>query len=226
MKKMTKLLALLLVVVMVFSLAACKDSKSGNKDSKEKEEPVTIVGKYQGVMTPEMLKTINGADGNAEQMMMLMEGWKGMVFIFEFTEDNKYTLSVDKSSLDDLVEAMKKNMADHLAELMDMTEEELEAKLAEENMTREDVVDMFLGDVSGEDVVDTDEMTNSGTYRLEDNKLYLISEDEDEEDVDNYMVIELTKDTLVLKEFVKEDQDEDDQAMNEKLLPWTFNRVK
>ncbi len=40
------------------------------------------------------------------------------------------------------------------------------------------------------------------------------------------MVIELTKDTLVLKEFVKEDQDEDDQAMNEKLLPWTFNRVK
>ena len=226
MKKMTKLLALLLVVVMVFSLAACKDSKSGNKDSKEKEEPVTIVGKYQGVMTPEMLKTINGADGNAEQMMMLMEGWKGMVFIFEFTEDNKYTLSVDKSSLDDLVETMKKNMADHLAELTDMTEEELEAKLAEENMTREDVVDMMLGDVSGEDVVDTDEMTSSGTYRLEDNKLYLISEDEDEEDVDNYMVIELTKDTLVLKEFVKEDQDEDDQALNEKLLPWTFNRVK
>ncbi len=226
MKKMTKLLALLLVVVMVFSLAACKDSKSGNKDSKEKEEPVTIVGKYQGVMTPEMLKTINGADGNAEQMMMLMEGWKGMVFIFEFTEDNKYTLSVDKSSLDDLVEVMKKNMADHLAELNDMTEEELEAKLAEANMTREDVVDMMLGDVSGEDVVDTDEMTSSGTYRLEDNKLYLISEDEDEEDVDNYMVIELTKDTLVLKEFVKEDQDEDDQAMNEKLLPWTFNRVK
>ncbi len=163
MKKMTKLLALLLVVVMVFSLAACKDSKSGNKDSKEKEEPVTIVGKYQGVMTPEMLKTINGADGNAEQMMMLMEGWKGMVFIFEFTEDNKYTLSVDKSSLDDLVEVMKKNMADHLAELNDMTEEELEAKLAEANMTREDVVDMMLGDVSGEDVVDTDEMTSSGT---------------------------------------------------------------
>ena len=226
MKKMTKLLALLLVVVMVFSLAACKDSKSGNKDSKEKEEPVTIVGKYQGVMTPEMLKTINGADGDAEKMMMLMEGWKGMVFVFEFTEDNKYTLSVDKSSLDDLVEVMKKNMADHLAELNDMTEEELEAKLAEENMTREDVVDILLGDVSGEDVVDTDEMTSSGTYRLEDNKLYLISEDEDEEDVDNYMVIELTKDTLVLKEFVKEDQDEDDQAMNEKLLPWTFNRVK
>lgn len=226
MKKMTKLLALLLVVVMVFSLAACKDSKSGNKDSKEKEEPVTIVGKYQGVMTPEMVKTINGADDDAEKMMMLMEGWKGMVFIFEFTEDNKYTLSVDKSSLDDMVEVMKKNMADHLAELNDMTEEELEAKLAEENMTREDVVDILLGDVSGEDVVDTDEMTSSGTYRLEDNKLYLISEDEDEEDVDNYMVIELTKDTLVLKELVKEDQDEEDTALNEKLLPWTFNRVK
>ena len=256
MKKITKLLALLLVLAMIFSLVACSGSKSktsdkDDKDDKEKTsdvgksddktddktddseketEPeevaaVGITGKYHGVIAIETLAAVSG-DADSEQTQNVMEmfaDWEGMGLFITFGENDEFTLEMDKDSLKGMMDSVKNYMEKHLAEAMSMTDEELDAALEEEGMTREQLVDMLMEEFDAEDIVDTDEISRTGTYTLEGNTLTLTSENDDGEKSNVVMTVEIKADALVITGIKTED--EDAQEGLEKVLPWTLEKV-
>ena len=241
MKKITKLLALLLVLTLVFALVACQNgtSKKSDKDDKDDKDdktsdvtdpPVaapTIEGKYTTILDIETLMGIAGANEDAdedqiEMVKQLLEGAKGVTMNMELTADNKFSAAMDEQSMKDLVNVMLGNMATVLPAMMGMTDEEFDAALAEQGMTRDDFAAAMAEQLDTEDMFDTSEMNMSGTYRLDGDKLY-VTKDGEEEDTNSYWVVEVTEKALIIKEVVGEDGVAPEGA--EALLPWTFNRV-
>ena len=264
MKKITKLLALLLVLAMVFSLAACNGRKSETADKDDKDETTkvddkaedktddktddksddsqketdpenegdpqvpteqtaSIVGKYEGTISVEMLSSMNGdeVDEDTQQFIDALEGWEGMTMVLELSADNTYTISVDKESMKGMFEAMKNYFSEHLAEIMGMTEEEFDEALEAEGTTREEVLELIVGQFDAEEMFNTEDMNASGTYRLEGDKLYLLSDEEGSEETS--ATVELTKDALIIKD-VDTDDDEAKEGLK-KVLPWTLEKV-
>lgn len=210
MKKITKILALVLALTLVLSLAACSKGPS-------------IAGSWK--YTVDFQKAME-ASGEAEGLEELGEEMAGlfdgltMVMVLDLTEDGKYTFAFDEASVkaaaEGLVSKMKELLPGMLASMYDMSEDELKELLESQGTS----IDAMLKDM--EDEFDTNELvdqikeaTSTGTYTYEGGKLTLKG-DNGEGDV---LVVTLEENKLTVTEV--EGEGFDDYKV---LLPMEFVR--
>ena len=220
MKKLMKLLSLVLVLALVLSLAAC----SGKAAS--------IVGKWSTTMDMDkLLESESAADKDDEEGMgALLEMFGGMFkgvslkMNLELKEDGTYEMSSDEESVKAAAAAMKENMKTALpgilAGVYGCSEDELEAKLAENGSSLEEAMaqmgDMFDADSMAEEF--GGDNNEKGTYTYEDGKLTLKSDDAEEND-SMVWVVELSATELKVTD-IEGQEDDGYKAM----LPLVFTK--
>ena len=210
MKKLTKILALVLALTLVLSLAAC-----GKGDS--------IVGTWK--YNVDFQKAMSAASGEsegfeemAEQLGDVFEGLT-MVMVMDLKEDNTFTLSFDEASVKAAAEGMKSKMTEALpalvASMYGMSEDELKDLLAQQGTSMDELIaqmsEEFNSDEMAEELKDA---TVSGTYAYADGKLTLKAEEG--EDV---MTVELKGNELKVTDLTGSDVED-----YKVLLPMTFNK--
>ncbi len=202
--KISKILALLLALVMILSLCACGEKKESDEDSEKKddksssqvadedsevadeaeEKEFTFVGDWAADMDitealGEMLDML-GAEG--------LESSKLVVPVnFSFGQDGSYKVEVNK---DDFLPVMKDWMGDMLEKILKAQgiEMSLEEYLETSGMTLDDILEEAFTDESIDEM--TGEMNSTGKYKVEEGKLYMSLDGDDEISTDEYIVFE------------------------------------
>lgn len=265
-KKFAKLIALILALVLVLSLAACK--KSGDAETQasapaadegkqstdanvetdanaETDAPATdapateapaaegdIVGKWSCELSIEALMQANAGNTDEQSMGMVktLFGDGSIIVNLEFNADGTTVFSMDQESIKALMNNMINNIdaiIPQIVEAQGMTQEDFAAALEQQGMTMDQFKEQLAEQFKDEDLLgDLDNTSATGTYKLEGDKLFITAEGKEIND-SQYLVIDLTANTLVIKEVVGiEDLGNDmDLEGMEKMLPWTFNRV-
>lgn len=222
MKKITKLLALVLALALVFSLTACA-------------KQATITGSWKYVM--DMSKVLESAgmmdeaDGSgmytAEQLQAIKDAY-GKIFeglnltmILDLKEDGTYTMDMDEASQKAAADTLSARLPEVLPELfaamLGISVDELPAALETLGMSMDDLTNSeeysaeeMLGDFSSE--------TEKGTYTFEEGKLVLTPEDGDVVT----MTVELSATELKVTAF--ESKDEEEAEVYKAMLPMVFVR--
>lgn len=225
MKKISAILALVLVLAMVFSLTACAKT--------------SIVGAWKYTMDfNKMFEVMESGDSTGETkdaqqaaaekaltdtMKKVFEG-ATMPIILDLKEDNTFVMSGDEAAMKEttkkIADRLPEILPDLIAGMSGMTREEFEAKMKEANMTMDDVMEQYGGMFNAEDMVDdmkVDEV--KGTYTFEDGKLVLTPEDKDEKP--STMTVELS--AKELKVTAIESEDDLGESLK-KLLPLVFTK--
>ena len=254
-KKFAKLIALILALVLVLSLAACKKSgdaetqasapaadegKQSTEANAETDAPATeapaaegdIVGKWTSELSIEGLMQANAGNTDEQSMEMVktLFGDGSIIVNLEFNADGTTVFSMDQESIKALMNNMINNIDAIIPQIVaaqGMTEEDFAAALEQQGMTMDQFKEQLAEQFKDEDLLgDLDNTSATGTYKLEGDKLFLTAEGKEIND-SQYLVIDLTANTLVIKEVVGiEDLGNDmDLEGMEKMLPWTFNRV-
>ena len=221
MRKNSKVLALLLALTLVLSLAACK--KSEPKDAAPVELREGIVGTWY-TETDLLNKVYGGMAEYASEEDSVDARWIGLVFSriadmpvgihVTFDEAGGFTLKIEESSLRAITEAGRKLWPEMLAIERDMPVDDLEKDLAEEGLTMEDLIEMERGDLEEF----TDFTTLAGLfddmpklrYAVSSDKLTLVfSEAEPEEDpgFQPVLTVSCTASTLTVTATDSEDAD-------------------
>ena len=223
MKKFAKLTALVLALVLVFSLAACSESGKanpapGSNSGSNTPAAPTIVGKWR---TTVGFDAFLGED--AGEMGDLFKGQSLGLFL-EFTQDGKVKYDLDEDSVRTMCDTIYGKMPEMIASQMGMSVSELEDLLAQQGMSMSDVLAQ-AGMASSADLADTilenvgDKTSLTANYTLEGDKVTITNEDSDEPSV---LTITLTSDKLTV---TKIENSSDMMEQMEKLLPWQFTRV-
>lgn len=225
MKKISAILALVLVLAMVFSLTACAKT--------------SIVGAWKYTMDfNKMFEVMESGDSTGETkdaqqaaaekaltdtMKKVFEG-ATMPIILDLKEDNTFVMSGDEAAMKEttkkIADRLPEILPDLIAGMSGMTREEFEAQMKEANMTMDDVMEQYGGMFNAEDMVDdmkVDEV--KGTYTFEDGKLVLTPEDKDEKP--STMTVELSAKELKVTAIESED---DLGESFKKLLPLVFTK--
>ena len=259
-KKFAKLIALILALVLVLSLAACKKSgdaetqasapaadegKQNTDANAETDAPATdapateapaaegdIVGKWSCELSIEALMQANAGNTDEQSMEMVktLFGDGSIIVNLEFNADGTTIFSMDQESIKALMDNMINNIDAIIPQIVaaqGMTQEDFAAALEQQGMTMDQFKEQLAEQFKDEDLLgDLDNTSATGTYKLEGDKLFLTAEGKEIND-SQYLVIDLTANTLVIKEVVGiEDLGNDmDLEGMEKMLPWTFNRV-
>ena len=200
---MKKLFAILLSLVMLFSLAACT---SGG----DKKDP--IVGTWEGSMD---LGAMLGA-----VMQVDIDEKISCKMTFTFKEDGTYSMQMDKDNVEAAMEKVADFVIDMLVDVYKQQGVDLEAELAKEGMTMEDFIETVMGEVSLEDAIGETEA--SGYYKYENGKLYTVDEKEElEGDLED---MECTHITLEGNTMQFTDMEQDGEKLSE-LMPGMFPMV-
>ena len=254
-KKFAKLIALILALVLVLSLAACKKSgdaetqasapaadegKQSTEANAETDAPATeapaaegdIVGKWACELSIEALMQANAGNTDEQSMEMVktLFGDGSIIVNLEFNADGTTVFSMDQESIKALMNNMINNIdaiIPQIVEAQGMTQEDFAAALEQQGMTMDQFKEQLAEQFKDEDLLgDLDNTSANGTCKLEGDKLFITAEGKEIND-SQYLVIDLTANTLVIKEVVGiEDLGNDmDLEGMEKMLPWTFNRV-
>jgi len=211
MKKLTKLLALVLALALVFSLTACAGKTS-------------IVGTWKYTMDynklMESMSETEGTDAEDEDMKGLVDAmnklFEGltMVIILDLKEDNTFTMSTDEASMKAANELIKERMPDFLKSMFG--EDGLNAMLGE-GQTMDDLVNNYAEEFNTDDM----EMEETkGTYTYEDGKLVLTPEGEEAAT----MTVELSAKELKVTAIDAKEDDEDMMEAFSKMLPMVFTK--
>lgn len=211
MKKLTKLLALVLALALVFSLTACAGKTS-------------IVGTWKYTMDynklMESMSETEGTDAEDEDMKGLVDAmnklFEGltMVIILDLKEDNTFTMSTDEASMKAANELIKERMPDFLKSMFG--EDGLNAMLGE-GQTMDDLVNNYAEEFNTDDM----EMEETkGTYTYEDGKLVLTPEGEEAAT----MTVELSAKELKVTAIDAKEDDEDMMEAFSKMLPLVFTK--
>lgn len=235
MKKLKRIAALLLALVMVFALCACSadggKDKDSNKDDNKKEEvkktdAELIVGTWESSVNfgGTLASLLDGmSDDEAELLSYVDFDSIDFYLRLEFTKDGEYVMYYEENdTLDKVHTAFRDGFEAYLTEQLQGSGYTLEDYAQEEGMSADEYLDA-LADVcssSMKSVFSRD--LASGTYEIEDGKLYLIG-DGDEKDDDTYAVYKLSKNKLVIKETYADGEKNVEESG---VLPIvTFNRV-
>ena len=211
MKKLTKLLALVLALALVFSLTACAGKTS-------------IVGTWKYTMDynklMESMSEEEGTDAEGEDMKGLVDAmnklFEGltMVIVLDLKEDNSFTMSTDEASMKAANELIKERMPDFLKSMFG--EDGLNAMLGE-GQTMDDLVNSYSEEFNTDDM----EMEETkGTYTYEDGKLVLTPEGEEAAT----MTVELSAKELKVTAIDAKEDDEDMMEAFSKMLPMVFTK--
>ena len=211
MKKLTKLLALVLALALVFSLTACAGKPS-------------IVGTWKYTMDynklMESMSETEGTDAEDEDMKGMLDAmnklFEGltMVIVLDLKEDNTFTMSTDEASMKAANELIKERMPDFLKSMFG--EDGLNAMLGE-GQTMDDLVNSYAEEFNTDDM----EMEETkGTYTYEDGKLVLTPEGEEAAT----MTVELSAKELKVTAIDAKEDDEDMMEAFSKMLPMVFTK--
>lgn len=229
MKKFAKLMALVLALVLVFSLAAC--SKQAGiagawkytmdlKELTEKSIASEAANSADSGMTEEQIQAMG------ESMGKIFDGIN-MITVLELREDNSFTLSMDEASVKAAAETLSAKLPDLMPELLaamfGQTVEELEESLKEWDMSLEDMTESMKDELSADSLLEDMELdTVTGTYRYEEGKLYLTPKAEEGEEAQEItLTVELAAKELKITALDGEVEDAD---MYKAILPIVFTR--
>lgn len=216
MKRITKLLALALVLSLLFTLCACSKDQKG------------IAGTWKYSIDFE--KVLSSGDADLAALGQLGDGmadmFKGlsMVVILDLKEDNSFKFSFDEASAKAAVEGMMSKMGEILPSLVagisGMSEEDFKAAMDAQGITMDDLMEQFMGQVNTDEIVEElVKQSKEGSYRFEDGKLYLTESGETEK-ADQYLSVELNGNELKVVDVPKGDDFEGFKS----LLPLVFTR--
>lgn len=211
---MKKILSLVLALIFVASIASCA----------QKPDEELIIGEWEGeVDMSEMMMESFGDEEMGDYVDV--KDFK-IKLIVEFNEDGKFTASIDKKSAEDafegFVDDMKKGMRAYYEDMAEDSGSSVDDLFGDMGMTLDSYFDLMFGEEAVDAMIEglTSEK-NEGEYKIEDGKLYMITEDE-EFDKDEYTVYKLTSKKLIFEEIHGEE--EEDGIVADKMLPITFKR--
>lgn len=228
---MKKLLAVLLALGLTVSFAGCS-GEDGEKNVEKKTE-ASIVGGWEGevpvgsILREGIMGTLGADSGDstqqalAEKIAALDYDSLTMKMDLDFDETTM-SLTIDRSEAETLVNEfvamLRTPMEEVLTEMLeaqnvDMTLDEL---LATQGTSLDEMLKGVTASLDFDDLV----MDESSTYTLDGDKLYL------GDDAEEYIVVELTDDTLAFSEIVMPDADAEDMAFVEMLTAIEFERVE
>lgn len=209
-KCLMSVIGMVLSLAMMLSLASCGDPAK------------PFIGTWEGEMD---FTTV------LEQMLAAEESLEGMEFqfddakiklIFTFGEDGSMTMKIDEASLRALMENLVEDVIVQTLQAMQM-EMTVDEYLSLTNMTMDEMVDSMFAD--GSMTESFKEMEQSGTFKVEGDKLYLIAEDETY-DAGVYTPFSFEGEALIMGVPVGETyENEEQQEMMESLFPMTFQKV-
>ena len=168
MKKMMKFLSLALVLMLVLSLAACSGKST-----------IDNTWKYD----LDFAKAMSMSGEDEEIPDEFKDAFKDITVqvVMDLKADGTYTLGVDeesaKAAVPKMVDAMKAVLPD-LLKTMFGEDTDIDALLAQQNMTMDDVLKQFTEELDADEL--TEELTKSaekGTYTFEEGKLTLTPEE-------------------------------------------------
>lgn len=215
MKNWMKRMALVLTLVLVlgaFSACGALEGLFGPK----------IAGEWEGNWDmAEIFNSSMAAGGDATMAEYLSVEELNIPVCFEFEDDGTYKMYVDEDGLKDSFEDLKSKMLiqmrayfdDTLGATLAAAGMTLDDVLASQGLTLESMVDEAL-DVDA--LFDPDDLSESGTYKLENGKLYF--------DEDEYMLCEIDGDTMTLDLPEDSEMDGDLGEIMGMLLPMTLKR--
>ncbi len=249
-KALKRLLCLIMALTMVFALAACGETAEENNDEDEQETTTeaTEPEETEDTTAEDPQATEETEEKTPEMETTLVGNWVGEVdmsvlvsqFLLEL--DSGYELEMDECVLvvnatfdedgtavwevdEDSVEAIYKSFADAMWKMtVQMMAEQLggvSLSAAEEVLVAQGATKESLMEIMGE--ADMDELEAlRGQWRLEDDQLYLIMEDSEEEA--EPATIEFGYGTFSIVEVPIED--EEDEELAKSMLPLVFKRAE
>lgn len=197
---MKKLLAILLAVVMVLGLAACNSSGE-----------TTIVGIWKGEM-----------DVGAVLAALIQQDVDQKIpckMIFEFSPEGKLTTKMDEESAKKAVDAMVDVMIDMIRDMYAEEGGDLDAELAAEGMSVEDLKNQYREEMDLDDLLG--DASEDSYYKFENGKIYVADEKEDleEGDYDTCYIATLSGNKLTITDI------ETDGELASEALPGVFPLV-
>lgn len=224
MNRMKKLLALLLVLALGLSLAACGSAKSDIIGTWQGRVNMTeyIIGRLDRAYEEEFA---SGDDGVELTSIRDYLGSFDPVYIYVFNEDGSYALTVDEASLHDQIEEFKTGLEAYsryiYAELLSMTlvelgmaeqvngVEELEAILGVSldeaisemvGMELRDYVSQIVDEEMGTAQTMAGKINSEGKYKVKDGKLWMSSGLEYNVDPESYDYYSIAGNILTIEE--------------------------
>ncbi len=202
---MKKLLAILLALAMLLSLAACSTS-GGSGGGKP-----TIVGTWKG--------TMNLAAGTQMEFDESLE----LGVTFTYNADGTYSASVDEDSFEDFAETMV-DMAIELSISMSGNPDfDLEAELAKQGMTMKEFREQLKTSMNIDQI--REEAEENGFYKYEEGKIYTAEDKDDLEAGDYIEITHIT--TLTSSKMTVTDIEQDGEKMSEAMpdmFPMVFTK--
>ena len=209
MKKLKRIAALLLALVMVFALCACSayggKDKDSNKDDNKKEEvkktdAELIVGTWESSVNigDELEKLLETDTDMAEFMSYFDFSGIDITMQIVFGKDGSYSVAyVDDGSSEKIEKAFRDGFVEMFDALLEGTGYTLADVAAQENMTEDEYLDAMV-EIAMQSVTPLYDELSAGTYEIGDGKLYMI-EDGDDKDDGTYTTYKLSKNELTLK---------------------------
>ena len=218
MKKITKLLALVLALALVFSLTACAKQATITGSWKYSVDFMKLFNLEAEETTEETQDPEEAAAMEAMlSTMKKMYDGLSMDIILDIKEDNTFTMTTDEDALKTTGEKLKERAKEYAPELLKAMfgEEMLNAMIEEEGKTMEEYANDYADqmDVSGMEID-----TVSGTYSYEEGKLVLSVEGEKPVT----LTVELSAKELKVTAIESEEIDEEDLETYKALLPLVF----
>lgn len=223
MNRMKKLLALLLVLALGLSLAACGSAKSDIIGTWQGRVNMTeyIIGRLDRAYEEEFA---SGDDGVELTSIRDYLGSFDPVYIYVFNEDGSYALTVDEASLHDQIEEFKTGLEAYsryiYAELLSMTlvelgmaeqvngVEELEAIMGVSldeaisemvGMELRDYVSQIVDEEMGTAQTMAGKINSEGKYKVKDGKLWMSSGLEYDVDPELYDLYSISGSTMTIE---------------------------
>lgn len=226
MKNFKRIAALLLALCMVFALCACGGNDGGKDKDKDKDEDKVekktdaeiIVGSWATTLDmTSLLEELDGGDELAQLLMYFDFSSVDLVLTANFDEKGNYELAftVDENQMKLMFRNGMEKMLDDMLVGSGYTIDDIAAA---EGMTKDAYLDAMVDESLELDDIFEDS-NESGTYKIEDGKIYLIEKDADADD-SQYAVYELTEDELTFKEFYNDGVKNESSA-----YPMVFERA-
>lgn len=205
MKKLKRIAALLLALVMVFALCACsadggKDKGSNKKEEVKKTDAELIVGTWESSVNigDELDKVLESDMDMAEFMSYFDFGGIDITMQIVFDKDGSYSVAyVDDGSSKKIEKAFRDGFVEMFDALLEGTGYTFADVAAQENMTEDEYLDAMV-EIAMQSITPLYDELSAGTYEIGDGKLYMI-EDGDDKDDDTYTTYKLSKNELTLK---------------------------
>ena len=164
-----------------------KPTKATEEVPTEPDESDKIVGAWKYTISfnqvlDQIIEESGETDDRTADLMRRLYQDLTIAIVMEFKEDNTYTVTVDEADANEAAEQLKERLPelipDLIAAMAGITLEELEAKLAEDGQTMDDLIAQFSNEFAAEEMID-DMVTVSeaGSFSYADGKLVMHGDD-------------------------------------------------